>query len=186
MNESATPMTAAPATSIPEDVLIILPASDAVLFPGVVLPIAVHGKRALAAAQEAVRTQRRVGIVLQSTEGDNPGPEQLHRVGTVASIVRFVTAADGTHHLIAQGEQRFTVLDYVSREPFLVARIEAHKEPTAVEQGNRGARAHLARARHRSHAAAAAGTGGARQRDPQPSSRPRRWPTSWRASWTSR
>jgi len=36
MNENATPMTAAPAASIPEDVLIILPASDAVLFPGVV------------------------------------------------------------------------------------------------------------------------------------------------------
>ena len=58
MNENATPMTAAPAASIPEDVLIILPVTDAVLFPGVVLPIAVHGKRALAAAQEAVRTQR--------------------------------------------------------------------------------------------------------------------------------
>src|SRR6202044_2614723 len=41
-------------------------------------------------------------------------------------------APDGTHHLIAQGEQRFTVLDYVSREPFLVARIEAHKEPASV------------------------------------------------------
>ena len=48
--------------------------------------------------------------------------------------MRFVTAPDGTHHLIAQGEQRFTVLDYVSREPFLVARIESHKEPTALDQ----------------------------------------------------
>jgi ATP-dependent Lon protease len=134
MNENATPMTAAPAASVPEDVLIILPATDAVLFPGVVLPIAVLGKRALAAAQEAVRTQRKVGVLLQSTEGENPDPEQLHRVGTVASIVRFVTAPDGTHHLIAQGEQRFTVLDYVSREPFLVARTEAHKEPASVDK----------------------------------------------------
>ena len=48
--------------------------------------------------------------------------------------MRFVTAPDGTHHLIAQGEQRFTVLDYVSREPFLVARIEAHKEPASVSE----------------------------------------------------
>ena len=44
-----------------EDVLIILPVKNAVLFPGVVLPIAVSGAAALAAAQEAVRTQRRVG-----------------------------------------------------------------------------------------------------------------------------
>jgi ATP-dependent Lon protease len=118
----------------PEDVLIILPVSDTVLFPGVVLPISLTGKRALAAAQEAVRTNRRVGLVLQSEPSDNPGPEQLHRVGTVASIVRFVTAADGTHHLIAQGEQRFTLLETVSRDPFLVARIEPHREPAVLDR----------------------------------------------------
>jgi ATP-dependent Lon protease len=112
-----------------EDVLIVLPVRDTVLFPGVVLPIALTGKRALAAAQEAVRTQRRVGLVLQSEPGEEPAADQLHHVGTIASIVRFVTASDGTHHLIAQGEQRFTVLDYVSRDPFLVARIEPHREP---------------------------------------------------------
>jgi len=42
-----------------EDVLIILPVGNTVLFPGVVLPIAIAGEAALAAAQEAVRTQRR-------------------------------------------------------------------------------------------------------------------------------
>lgn len=127
-----------------EDVLIILPVSNAVLFPGVVLPIAIAGNAALAAAQEAVRTQRRVGLLLQTDPGaaapsseaptnTAPAPEPRHRVGTAASIVRFITAPDGTHHLIAQGEERFTVLDYVSREPFLVARIEIHKEPTVLD-----------------------------------------------------
>ena len=135
MNENVTPLNAAPASpAVPEDVLIILPVRDTVLFPGVVLPIAIHGKHALAAAQEAVRTQRRVGLILQSGSADDPAPEDLHTVGTVASIVRFVTGADGTHHLIAQGEQRFTVLDYVSREPFLVARIEAHRESAVIGQ----------------------------------------------------
>jgi ATP-dependent Lon protease len=123
-----------------EDVLIILPVANAVLFPGVVLPIAITGELALAAAQEAVRTQRRVGLSLQmdpsvqATGADAPGPEHLHRVGTAASIVRFITAPDGTHHLIAQGEERFAVLDYVSREPFLVARIETHKETTVLDR----------------------------------------------------
>jgi ATP-dependent Lon protease len=119
----------------PEDVLIVLPVANTVLFPGVVLPIAVSGDAALAAAQEAVRTQRRVGLVLQTeTTGAAPGPDNLHRVGTAATIVRFITAPDGTHHLIAQGEERFTVLDYVSREPFLVARVEAHKEATVFDR----------------------------------------------------
>ena len=133
-----------------EDVLIILPVSNAVLFPGVVLPIAISDGPALAAAQEAVRTQRRVGLLLQvepgaakppnlvsdaaaPTDAGAPTPDTLHRVGTAASIVRFITAADGTHHLIAQGEERFTVLDYVSHEPFLVARIETHKELTVLD-----------------------------------------------------
>ncbi len=119
--------------ALPEDVLIILPVRDLVLFPGVVLPITLSGKRALAAAQEAVRTQRRVGLILQTEADADPAPESLPRVGTAASIVRFITAGDGTHHLIAQGEQRFTVLDYVSREPFLVARIEPYKEATVID-----------------------------------------------------
>jgi ATP-dependent Lon protease len=121
-------------TSLPEDVLIILPVRDLVLFPGVVLPIAVQGKRALAAAQEAVRTQRPVGLLLQKDASiEDPETEGLHQVGTAASIVRFITAADGTHHVICQGEQRFTVLDYVSRDPFFVARIEQHKEVTVFD-----------------------------------------------------
>jgi ATP-dependent Lon protease len=120
-----------------EDVLIILPVSNTVLFPGVVLPIAVTGDSALAAAQEAVRTQRRVGLLLQADSGDGTArsaAENLHRVGTAASIVRFITAPDGTHHLIAQGEERFTVLDYVSRDPFPVARIETHREPAVLDR----------------------------------------------------
>ena len=121
--------------SAPEDVLIILPVRDLVLFPGVVLPIAINGTRAVAAAQEAVRTQRRVGLLLQTdASAQEPDSDGLHPVGTAASIVRFVTAADGTHHAICQGEQRFTVLDYVSRDPFFVARIEPHKEAAVLDR----------------------------------------------------
>ena len=132
MNTSENQSVVAPAL---EDVLVILPVRDLVLFPGVVLPIAIHGKRALAAAQEAVRTQRRVGLLLQKDPAiEDPETEGLHQVGTAASIVRFITAADGTHHLICQGEQRFTVLDYVSKEPFFVARIEPYKEVAALDR----------------------------------------------------
>ena len=119
----------------PEDVLIVLPVREVVLFPGVVLPVAITGKHAVAAAQEAVRTQRRVGLLLQrDPAAEDPDTDGLMAVGTVASIVRFVTAPDGTHHVICQGEQRFTVLDYVNREPFYVARIEPHKESTVLDR----------------------------------------------------
>ena len=119
----------------PEDVLIILPVRDLVLFPGVVLPVSIHGARALAAVQEAVRTQRRVGLLLQRDASvAEPAADDLHRVGTAASIVRFITAGDGSHHLICQGEERFTVLDYAGHDPFLVARIECHKEPVLLDR----------------------------------------------------
>ena len=123
-----------------EDVLIVLPVKNTVLFPGIVLPVAIAGKAALAAAQEAVRTQRRVGLLLQRDDAANDEldtsatPLALHGVGTAATIVRYITAPDGTHHLICQGEERFTVLDYVSREPFLVARIETHKDPHVIDR----------------------------------------------------
>jgi ATP-dependent Lon protease len=136
MNTSAmnTSDSRSPIASVAEDVLIILPVRDLVLFPGVVLPITVTGKRALAAAQEAVRTQRRIGLLLQKDASvEDPEADDLHRIGTAASIVRFVTAPDGSHHLIAQGEERFTVLDIVSRDPFFVARIETHKEATVFD-----------------------------------------------------
>ena len=116
-----------------EDVLILLPVQELVLFPGVVLPVAVRGRRALAAAQEAVRTQRPVGLLLQKDASlEEPRAADLNQVGTAASIVRFVTAPDGTHHLICQGEHRFTVLDYVSEEPFLVGRVQRFKEATSL------------------------------------------------------
>jgi ATP-dependent Lon protease len=130
---SATEVTATPAP--PEDVLIILPVRNVVLFPGVVLPISIGRDKSLAAAQEAVRTQRRIGLLLQTDPAiDDPRPDQLHRVGTVATVVRFITAPDGTHHLICHGEQRFSVLDYVSSDPFPVARIELQAESAASDR----------------------------------------------------
>jgi ATP-dependent Lon protease len=77
---------------------------------------------------------------------EEPSSEQLHHIGTSASIVRFITAQDGSHHLICQGEERFSVLDYVSREPFLVARIDPHKELTVLD-GEIEARGHTLRER---------------------------------------
>ena len=115
----------AQAPSLPEDMLIILPVRNMVLFPGVILPVAIKRDRTVAGAQEAVRAEGKVGFLLQKDPGtEEPGFDELHRVGTVASIVRFITAADGTHHLVCQGEKRFRVLDAVGGFPYLVARVE--------------------------------------------------------------
>src|SRR5262245_60073838 len=77
---------------LPDDALIIVPVRNVVLFPGVVFPIRVGRERSRAAAQEAARLQRPLGILLQSKpEVDVPGPDDLHWVGTSANVLRYIT-----------------------------------------------------------------------------------------------
>jgi ATP-dependent Lon protease len=122
---------AAPSPPLPPDALIIVPVRGLVLFPTTVLPITLGRPRSVLAAQAAVREQKPVGIVMQrNAEMADPLPVDLHRMGTVANIVRYITAPDGTNHLICQGEQRFRVVDYLSGWPFFVAKTERIPEPS--------------------------------------------------------
>jgi ATP-dependent Lon protease len=115
---------------LPPDALIIVPVRNTVLFPGLVLPITLGRPKSIAAAQQAVRDQRQVGILLQrDAEVSEPTPLDMHRMGTIANIVRYITAPDGSHHLICQGEQRFQVVEYLSGWPFFVARVLQIPEP---------------------------------------------------------
>src|SRR5580698_2441878 len=122
---------AAPSPSLPPDALIIVPVRGLVLFPTTVLPITLGRPRSVLAAQTAVREQKPVGIVMQrNAEMADPLPIDLHRMGTVANIVRYITAPDGSNHLICQGEQRFRVVDYLNGWPFFVAQTERIPEPS--------------------------------------------------------
>jgi ATP-dependent Lon protease len=115
---------------LPADALIIVPVRNTVLFPGLVLPITLGRPKSVAAAQQAVRDQRQVGILLQrAAEVAEPGPIDMHRMGTLANIVRYITAPDGSHHLVCQGEQRFQIVEYLSGWPFMVARVLQIPEP---------------------------------------------------------
>jgi ATP-dependent Lon protease len=123
---------------IPEDVLIILPVRNTIVFPGAVVPLTIGRKISLAAAEEANRSGRKIGLVMQrDPRVDNPGPADLHTVGTIARIVRYFTARDGTQHVVCQGERRFRTLDYIGDMQFLAARYdlmgEQPADPTELE-----------------------------------------------------
>ncbi|MDB5901986.1 MAG: endopeptidase La [Betaproteobacteria bacterium] len=110
---------------LPDDALIILPTRNLVLFPGVVLPITIGRQKSRRAAQEAARLQKPIGVLLQTNgEIEDPRPEDMHWVGTTANVLRYVTGADGSHHLVAQGEERFRVLQFLEGWDFPVARVE--------------------------------------------------------------
>ena len=115
---------------LPPDAVIIVPVRNTVLFPGLVVPITLGRPKSVAAAQQAVREQRQVGILLQREASvDDPSAIDMHRMGTLANVLRFLTAPDGTHHVVCQGEQRFQIVEYLSGWPFLVARVLRIAEP---------------------------------------------------------
>ncbi|MEO8444424.1 MAG: LON peptidase substrate-binding domain-containing protein, partial [Gammaproteobacteria bacterium] len=119
-----------PDTQVPEDVLILLPVRNTVVFPGAVIPLTIGRRISLAAAEEAARSGRRIGLVLQRDPSvDEPTGDDLFPVGTIARVVRYFTARDGTQHVVCQGEQRFRVLDHLKGLPFMAARFDLVHEP---------------------------------------------------------
>jgi ATP-dependent Lon protease len=130
--------THAPGTTkpLPDDALILIPMRNAVLFPGVLSPVVVGRASSVAAAQEAVKSERRVGFLLQrDAEKTDVGPDDLHWVGTAGPIVRLLTGQDGAHHLVVQGQTRFRALEFLEGWPFLVARVAYVEQPEDTGPG---------------------------------------------------
>ena len=116
--------------SIPDDALIIVPMRGTVLFPQNVSPLVIGRKNSIAAVQQAVRSEKPIGLVMQRRDQDeDPGADALHVVGTLAEILRYLTAPDGSHHVVCQGLKRFRVQEFLPGYPFLVARIDLYEEP---------------------------------------------------------
>ena len=77
------------------ETLIILPIRGIVLFPGMVAPLTVVRKSSVAAAQQAMRENRPIGVIMQRNEQDtDPGALDLHAIGTMANLLRYVTTPE--------------------------------------------------------------------------------------------
>jgi ATP-dependent Lon protease len=114
---------------LPADAVPIVAVRNVVLFPGIVLPVTLGREESIAAAQEAVRTGRKVGLLLQRDSTlEKPAVTDLYEIGAIATVVRYVTAPDGAHHLVCQGESRFRLRQVVQETPFLAARVETLPE----------------------------------------------------------
>jgi ATP-dependent Lon protease len=119
---------------LPEDALILIPMRNTVLFPGVISPITVGRPTSVAAAQEAVRSERKVGFLLQKDPQKNEvKPDDLYWVGTAGQIVRYITGGEGAHHMVVQGQSRFRALEFLEGWPFLVARVQYIEAPAEQE-----------------------------------------------------
>ncbi len=118
------------------DTILLVPVRNMVLFPTVVLPVVVSRPRSIATIQEAVQKPQQIGLVLQrDSQVEDPSRADLHDVGTVAEIVRYLTAPDGKHHAICQGQQRFRLLEII--EPTADARgLRARIQRIEEESGD--------------------------------------------------
>jgi ATP-dependent Lon protease len=113
--------------NIPEalpDVLPILPLPETV-FPFAVSPIAIAQEAAIRLVDDAVRANRLVGLVARrNRDVEKPGPDDMYRVGTAASIVQLARSPDRTVRAALQGLERIRILEFTATEPYLLARIE--------------------------------------------------------------
>ncbi len=114
------------------DELPILPLRGLVVYPQTIVPLTVGQPRSIRLIDEVISGSRTIGLVSAiNPELETPGPDEIYRVGTLASIHRLFRAPDGTIRMLVQGMSRLHVDDYTATEPFLRAKV--HAVPETVE-----------------------------------------------------
>jgi ATP-dependent Lon protease len=116
------------------DLLPILPLRGVVVYPNTAVPLTVGQLRSIKLVDDVVAGDKLVGLIAATNpELETPGPADLYRVGTIATVHRLLRAPDGTVRLLVQGMERFRLEEFVSEEPYLKAKIRL--APEQVEQG---------------------------------------------------
>ncbi|HEU4344177.1 MAG TPA: endopeptidase La [Candidatus Binatia bacterium] len=116
------------------DVLPLLPIRDIVIYPYMMLPLFVGRDVSIRAVEEALSRDRLIFLVAQRVSAEeNPNPADIHRVGTIASIMRMLKLADGRVKILVQGLSKGEVDSYLRERPFFEVKIRKVIEPTLAE-----------------------------------------------------
>jgi ATP-dependent Lon protease len=109
-------------TVVPANLIGVLPLQEAVLFPHTVIPLAVVKKPGIALVEEALREGKPIGLtVLKDKEIEDPGPDDVHRVGTIGVIQKMLKVPDGTLRCIVAGQQVFRIEQFTQVAPYMLA-----------------------------------------------------------------
>ena len=109
---------------IPE-VLPVLPLRDIVIFPFMIVPLYVSRDRSIKAVDQALSDNRMILLAAQKRQDDeDPGPDDIFTVGTVALIMRMLKLPDGRIRVLVQGVGRARITSFEEGHPHLQARIE--------------------------------------------------------------
>jgi ATP-dependent Lon protease len=118
---------------IPE-VLPLLPIRDIVIYPYMMLPLFVGRDVSIRAVEESLSRDRLIFLVAQKNSSEeSPSPSEIHKVGTIASIMRMLKLADGRVKILVQGLSKGEVDIFTRERPFFEVRIRKVIEPTLQE-----------------------------------------------------
>lgn len=113
--------------SLPAE-LAIITGGQGVVFPSMMVPLAVGDEKTIKLIDDAVGRDKVVGIFARRGDVEQPSLESLHQVGTAASIVRMLKMPDGSVRALLQGMSRIRLVDLVQVEPYLRGRVQALEE----------------------------------------------------------
>lgn len=106
-------------------VLPLVPVRDVVVFTNMILPLLVGREGSIQAVEKAISQDRLILLTAQKDPlTEDPKPEDLYTIGTVAIILRTMKLVDGSIKILVQGVSRVRILDYAERQPFIQVHYE--------------------------------------------------------------
>ncbi len=117
------------------DALPVLPLRDLVAYPDTLTPLAIGQERSMRLINDIMSGERQLVLVAaRDPEPEEPGPDGLHTVGVAGIVARMLRVPDGTIRVVVQATERVRITDWVSEEPYLVARIESLEDEVSESQ----------------------------------------------------
>ena len=105
--------------AVPE-VIPVLPLRNAVMYPGIIMPITVSRKKSIDLVETAYRNKQFIGIITQSdNKAEEPQDKDLYRVGTLSRVVKLLEMSDGVKSVVVQGVKPFRLLNVHAYEPYM-------------------------------------------------------------------
>jgi ATP-dependent Lon protease len=123
-------------TASGDNVAPLLPLRDIVVFPHMVVPLFVGRARSIKALEHAVAGDRELLLSAQrEAEKDEPGEEDVYRIGTLGSIIQLLRLPDGTVKILVEGKRRARIRGFTQSDPFFACEYETldESEGSAVE-----------------------------------------------------
>lgn len=112
-----------------------LPLRDIVVFPRMVVPLFVGREKSVKALEKAQREQQQILLATQrDSSQDDPKPEEIYTIGTLAKILQLLKLPDGTVKVLVEGQERVRLLHYTNEREYYQARCERLVEVTGDEK----------------------------------------------------